>query len=512
MAGEYMGRHRDEEDAYISACNSVFNLPLFPLNLNLKISSPLLPVGAVREAAKSTLALATGEKTNRSNDEIDDRYKPEFIFLSRISTGVRMQRLLLANELNNIEKKIQDLKILDKKCVEKKNFLRKQVMILESELIVVVQDDMNLCEDKFNAFLNLTRGKDFFIKFLIGVYDTFQDDIDNDDKAVALLENNDSTINNNDDKVINDEKNDAMKRTQIITNNKTLINKLMSNISCTKETERLSIDDLTVVYNLFILWSAVDVIKLRYTEVKIIEKKGKRNRSTDKISKKLKIEESNRDIGKVDIDVIQDSNDDDSGYMNDDYDCYDNNESNEMHYSIPEKLSQISILKERQGIFNWLEVCKFLQIKNSDASENPDNMDIRIGQNENKKDFKIVMNILLNKIEKNDTNFKIISPSIVDEIKNELFGCTDFLSQKLIYLLIHVNDKLASKMYEFISNSLRDSLLWVDVLEEIRLDRSNDTYVYTFMYLYVRICCTCGCVYKFVYGCTFVVGGCSRRN
>lgn len=477
MAGEYMGRHKDEEDAYRSACDIIFNLPLFPLNLNLKISSPLLPVGPTRETAKSTSISATGEKTNKSNNEIEKRYKPEFIFLSRLSTGVRVQRLLLSNELNKIEKKIQDLKILDKKCVEKKNFLRKQVTILESELTVVVQDDLNSCEDKFSAFLNLTRGKDFFIKFLIDIYDTFQDDFENDDNAATLLENIDGT-NNNDNKVINDEKNDVKKRTQSSRDNKTLINKLMSNISCTKETERFSIDDLTIVYNLFILWSAVDIINSRYTEVKIIEKKGKKKRNIDKILKTSKIEKSNRDTEKVDIDIIPDSNNDDTGgYMNDDYDCYNNNESNDMNYSNEEKLSQISILKERQGIFNWLEVCKFLRIKKSEISENPDNMDIRIGQTENKKDFKIVMNKLLNMIEKNEMNFKIISPLIIDEMKNELVGCKDFLSQKLIYLLIHVNDKLGSKMYELLSNSLQDSLLWVDVLEELRLDRSNDAHV-----------------------------------
>eukprot|EP00596_Hydrurales_sp_CCMP1899_P010845 CAMPEP_0119053680 /NCGR_PEP_ID=MMETSP1177-20130426/74577_1 /TAXON_ID=2985 /ORGANISM="Ochromonas sp, Strain CCMP1899" /LENGTH=147 /DNA_ID=CAMNT_0007033689 /DNA_START=280 /DNA_END=724 /DNA_ORIENTATION=- len=63
MASEYMGRFKDGEDAYQSACGVVFNLPLFPVSLHLETSSLLLPAEEI--------------------EDDNNKYKPNFILLSR---------------------------------------------------------------------------------------------------------------------------------------------------------------------------------------------------------------------------------------------------------------------------------------------------------------------------------------------------------------------------------------------------------------------------------------------
>lgn len=448
-----MGRFKDEEDAYKSACGTVFKLPLFPVNLNLEKSSPSISSAAV-VIAETTLLPTTTEKNDKLINEMKlIRYKPEFILLSKVSAGVRIQRLLFLNELKNINKKIQDLKILDTKCDEKKKFIKKQLLILESELQIVLEDDKSTCKNPFNAFMNLNTGKNFFVSFLLSIYDNFQNEIVGDDK-VCLSEN----VGNS------DEVNEKSKNDNI------LIKKLMNKIGCMQDSAKLSIDNFTDVWSLFVLWSTVRAIELRYKEIikmKKKEKKMKKNRP-DVISNITVTEKPEENFISEKIEDINDNS-----YVDNGHDDYDDIYANPNNYTINEKLDQISLLKERKGYFDWPEVCRFLKIKNSDIlSEDPQNMNEN--ENEKKKDFNIVMKGLLYKFEKNHICSKMINTSIINDMKNELHS-NNFLSQKLISLFVNITDILASNIYGLISDSLRESVLWIDVLEEIRIERMKKT-------------------------------------
>ena len=152
VAGRYMCRRGREEDAYRAACGKEFVLELFPprlLNSN-----------------------AFSYTFDGDDDDDDDgtkrlRYRPEFVWLSRISVSVRIRRVVLLGEIDTESKKFQELADLRQLCYEKRKMMRKRLLLLEGELRVLMEEDVTQCTHEFNAFMNTKNGRELVASLLV---------------------------------------------------------------------------------------------------------------------------------------------------------------------------------------------------------------------------------------------------------------------------------------------------------------------------------------------------------
>ena len=146
VAGKYMCRRGREEDAYRAACGKEFVLELFPPRL-----------------LNSNAFSYTFDGDDDDDDEEDGtkklRYRPEFVWLSRISVSVRIRRVVLLGEIDTETKRFQELADLRQLCYEKRKMMRKRLLLLEGELRVLMENDVTQCTHEFNAFMNTKNGR-----------------------------------------------------------------------------------------------------------------------------------------------------------------------------------------------------------------------------------------------------------------------------------------------------------------------------------------------------------------
>jgi hypothetical protein len=125
VRSSYMGRQKSEELAYRSSCGVSFELPLFPSTLATSLTAGTLKT-SIRTSNVIDAKDVMEKDRSPKNDFEKVQYKPEFIFLSRISVSVRIRRLILSEEIDMVIKRTHDLRQLEQRCEARSKQLRKR--------------------------------------------------------------------------------------------------------------------------------------------------------------------------------------------------------------------------------------------------------------------------------------------------------------------------------------------------------------------------------------------------
>ena len=130
----YRKEEENEEEAYRESCGREFVFNLFPSKLNSSLG----------------------------------RYREDFIRLSRLVTGVRVQKLILLSELKSLSDHLNQLRDLSALCDEKLNSNERRTLALEKELLLLstYRRSVSPKTERFNALLSVPIGWMFVCKFL----------------------------------------------------------------------------------------------------------------------------------------------------------------------------------------------------------------------------------------------------------------------------------------------------------------------------------------------------------